>query len=201
MDGYGAMTTPESTVSHDNRIRGTYHCGVADARSHPPAGVGYHTPRVLRTILSGAIVVTLLTSAAILVRLGGRRIEGPMPLSLLGFMALLFTPGLDVGLIMMPLTEFPRYAREPVYAFANPLAIAFGFWGFLVWGFYFLTTFYFLAVEPHVGCSRSRREADQQRGHHRHVRVHGAPPAAQPAVLCAVDWRAAALPASWPRRC
>jgi choline-glycine betaine transporter len=105
---------------------------------------------VLQTILSAAIVVTLLTSAAILVRQGGRRIEGPMPLSLLGFMALLFTSGLDVGLIMMPLTEFPRYAREPEYAFANPLAIAFGFWGFLVWGFYFLTTFYFLAVEPHV---------------------------------------------------
>ena len=73
-----------------------------------------------------------------------------MPLSLLGFMALLFTSGLDVGLIMLPLTEFPLYAREPVYAFANPLAIAFGFWGFLVWGFYFLTTFYFLAIEPHV---------------------------------------------------
>jgi hypothetical protein len=73
-----------------------------------------------------------------------------MPLSLLGFMALLFTSGLDVGLIMLPLTEFPLYARESVYAFANPLAIAFGFWGFLVWGFYFLTTFYFLAIEPHV---------------------------------------------------
>ena len=43
-----------------------------------------------------------------------------MPLSLLGFMALLFTSGLDVGLIMLPLTEFPLYAREPVYAFANP---------------------------------------------------------------------------------
>jgi glycine betaine transporter len=37
-----------------------------------------------------------------------------------------------------------------VYGFANPLAVAFGSWGFLVWGFYFLTTFYFLAVEPHV---------------------------------------------------
>ena len=37
-----------------------------------------------------------------------------------------------------------------MYAFANPLAIAFGFWGFLVWGFYFLTTFYFLTVEPHL---------------------------------------------------
>lgn len=73
-----------------------------------------------------------------------------MPLSLLGFVAILFTSGLDVGLVMFPLTEFPTYAREPAYAFANPLAITFGFWGFLVWGFYFLTTFYFLVVEPRV---------------------------------------------------
>ena len=105
---------------------------------------------MLLTILSAAIVVTLLTSAAIVLGWGGRRVEGAMPLSLPGFMALLFTSGLDVGLIMLPLTEFPLYAREPVYAFANPLAIAFGSWGFLVWGFYFLTTFYFLAVEPRL---------------------------------------------------
>jgi glycine betaine transporter len=105
---------------------------------------------VLQVILSAAIIVTLATSAAIVASAGGRRLEGPMPLSLMGFMALLFTSGLDVGLIMLPLTEFPIYAADPAYAFANPLAIAFGFWGFLVWGFYFLTTFYFLVVEPHV---------------------------------------------------
>jgi choline-glycine betaine transporter len=105
---------------------------------------------VTQAILSAAIVVTLLTSVLIVLRWGGRRVQGPLPLSLFGFMALLFTSGLDVGLIMLPLTEFPIYAREPAYAFANPLAIAFGSWGFLVWGFYFLTTFYFLAVEPHV---------------------------------------------------
>jgi len=104
----------------------------------------------LQTILSAAIIVTLLTSAVIVLRWGGRRVEGAMPLSLLGFMAVLFTSGLDVGLIMFPLTEFPVYARDPAYAFANPLAVAFGFWGFLVWGFYFLTTFYFLVVEPRV---------------------------------------------------
>ncbi|MDH4066686.1 MAG: BCCT family transporter, partial [Acidobacteriota bacterium] len=104
----------------------------------------------MQTILSAAIVITLLTSAVIVLRWGGRRVEGPMPLSLFSFLAVLFTSGLDVGLIMFPLTEFPVYAREPVYAFSNPLAIAFGFWGFLVWGFYFLTTFYFLVVEPRM---------------------------------------------------
>ncbi|WP_293678715.1 BCCT family transporter [uncultured Phenylobacterium sp.] len=101
-------------------------------------------------MLSAAIVVTLLTAAAIVVGWGGRRVAGPQPLSLPGFMALLFTSGLDVGLVMLPLTEFPVYAREPTYAFANPLAIAFGSWGFLVWGFYFLTTFYFVALEPRL---------------------------------------------------
>ena len=49
---------------------------------------------------------------------------------------------------MFPLTEFPTYETDAVYAFANPLAIEFGFWGFLVWAFYFLTTFYFAAIEP-----------------------------------------------------
>jgi choline-glycine betaine transporter len=51
---------------------------------------------------------------------------------------------------MFPLVEFPVYALEAEYSFANPLAIEFGFWGFLVWAFYFLTTFYFCIVEPKV---------------------------------------------------
>lgn len=105
---------------------------------------------VLQAILSAAILVTLATSAAILLVRGHRHVEGRLPLPLLECMALLFTTGLDVGLVMLPLTEFPTYAHDPAYAFANPLAIAFGMWGFLVWGFYFLTTFYFLVVEPHA---------------------------------------------------
>jgi len=51
---------------------------------------------------------------------------------------------------MFPLVEFPVYASEEPYSFTNPLAIEFGFWGFLVWAFYFLTTFYFCIVEPRV---------------------------------------------------
>jgi choline-glycine betaine transporter len=49
---------------------------------------------------------------------------------------------------MFPLTEFPLYEADPAFGFTNPLAAEFGFWGFLVWGFYFLTTFYFAVVEP-----------------------------------------------------
>ncbi|GAB5488270.1 MAG: BCCT family transporter [Parasphingorhabdus sp.] len=68
----------------------------------------------------------------------------------MAFTAILFTSGLDVGLILFPLKEFPTYEAEAIYSFANPLAIEFGFWGFLVWGFYFLTTFYFCVIEPRL---------------------------------------------------
>jgi choline-glycine betaine transporter len=81
---------------------------------------------------------------------------GQTPLSLVAFSAILFTSGLDVGLIMFPLVEFPVYAAEEAYSFTNPLAIEFGFWGFLVWAFYFLTTFYFCIVEPKVGLFQLR---------------------------------------------
>ncbi len=101
-------------------------------------------------LLTIAIMVTLLTSVYILIRAGNVRCKGEIPSSLFAFIAILFTSGLDVGLIMFPLTEFPTYAAEEVYQFTNPLAIEFGFWGFLVWAFYFLTTFYFCVIEPKV---------------------------------------------------
>ncbi|NND67130.1 MAG: BCCT family transporter [Halioglobus sp.] len=104
----------------------------------------------MNTILTIAIAVTLLTSVVIVLRLGSTVCEGRMPSSLFAFSAILFTSGLDVGLIMFPLTEFPVYEAEAAYQFANPLAIEFGMWGFLVWAFYFLTTFYFCRVEPQL---------------------------------------------------
>ena len=101
-------------------------------------------------ILSMAIAITLGTSLFICLRWRNLVVTGPTPLPLLAFSAILFTSGLDVGLIMFPLVEFPVYASEEPYGFTNPLAIEFGFWGFLVWAFYFLTTFYFCIVEPRV---------------------------------------------------
>jgi len=94
------------------------------------------------------MAVTMLTALILVIRWGNTRCTGVMPVSFFTFIAILFTSGLDVGLIMFPLVDFELYASEPTYAFANPLAIEFGFWGFLVWGFYFLTTFYFCIVEP-----------------------------------------------------
>ncbi len=101
-------------------------------------------------ILSVAIAITLATSVFICIKWRDLTCTGPTPLSVLAFSAILFTSGLDVGLIMFPLVEFPVYAAEVQYSFTNPLAIEFGFWGFLVWAFYFLTTFYFCIVEPRV---------------------------------------------------
>ncbi len=81
-------------------------------------------------------------------------VVGVTPVPLFTFVAILFTSGLDVGLIMFPLAfDYPLYAdvaTEPAYGFTNPLALEFGFWGFLIWGFYFLTTFYFCVIEPRV---------------------------------------------------
>ena len=99
-------------------------------------------------ILSIAILITLLTSLVLATRWRNVVCTGPLPVSLFTFIAILFTSGLDVGLIMFPLVDFEVYATETPYAFTNPLALEFGFWGFLVWGFYFLTTFYFCIVEP-----------------------------------------------------
>lgn len=101
-------------------------------------------------ILTVAMVVTLLTAIVLLIGWRNTVCTGPMPVRFFTFIAILFTSGLDVGLIMFPLVDFEAYAADPVYAFANPLAIEFGFWGFLVWGFYFLTTFYFCLVEPRL---------------------------------------------------
>ena len=102
----------------------------------------------MNLILSIAIAMTLLTSAFLVFRFANLKLQGTDPLPLTAFMAIIFTSGLDVGLIMFPLTEFPVYETEAAYGFTNALAIEFGFWGFLVWAFYFLTTFYFCVVEP-----------------------------------------------------
>jgi len=99
-------------------------------------------------ILTVAMAITLVTAAVLLIGWRNSVCTGPMPVTFFTFIAILFTSGLDVGLIMFPLVDFELYASDSDYAFANPLAVEFGFWGFLVWGFYFLTTFYFCLVEP-----------------------------------------------------
>jgi choline-glycine betaine transporter len=103
--------------------------------------------------LSAGILFTLFCILVILYKWGNIRCTGVTPVGTFTFIAILFTSGLDVGLIMFPLTEFAGYAdigTSPEYAFTNPLAIEFGFWAFLIWSFYFLTCFYFCILEPKV---------------------------------------------------
>lgn len=104
-------------------------------------------------LLSAGLIFTLLAVIFCLVRWGNVKCIGVTPVKTFTFIAILFTSGLDVGLIMFPLTEFAGYAdltASPEYGFSNPLAIEFGFWGFMIWGFYFLTCFYFCIIEPRV---------------------------------------------------
>ncbi|MFT6925628.1 MAG: glycine betaine transporter [Psychromonas sp.] len=103
--------------------------------------------------LSIGILFTFTAIAFIIYRWGNMKCIGVTPVRKFTFIAILFTSGLDVGLIMFPLTEFAGYAdlvNSPEYAFSNPLAIEFGFWAFLIWAFYFLTSFYFCVIEPRV---------------------------------------------------
>lgn len=108
----------------------------------------------LSSWLSLGMVFILVAVAIVLLRCGSWQLRGQSPVSKSIFIAILFTSGLDVGLIMFPLTEFPVYENtvsNPEYAFSNPLAIEFGFWGVMVWAIYFLTCFYFCALEPRLG--------------------------------------------------
>ncbi|MCJ8317712.1 BCCT family transporter [Idiomarina sp.] len=103
------------------------------------------------TLVGAGMILFMALVLLILWRWGAMPLQGKIPVSTLVFVAILFTSGLDVGLIMFPLTEFPVYENlkeNSEYAFANPLAIEFGFWGFMVWAIYFVTCFYFCALEP-----------------------------------------------------
>jgi len=109
---------------------------------------------MLTSIISFGVILAFVLVIFCTLKWWNLTLTGTNPQPLYIFIAILFTSGLDVGLIMFPLAfDFPLYAdtaTNPEYAFTNPLALEFGFWGFLIWAFYFLTTFYFCAVEPRV---------------------------------------------------
>ncbi|MCW8331379.1 hypothetical protein MD588_21525 [Photobacterium sp. SDRW27] len=107
----------------------------------------------MTTWLIIGILFTFFAIAFVIYRWGNVQCIGVTPVRTFTFIAILLTSGLDVGLIMFPLTEFAGYAdlaSSPEYSFSNPLAIEFGFWAFLIWAFYFLTCFYFCVLEPRV---------------------------------------------------
>ena len=109
---------------------------------------------MLTAILTYGCILAFVLVIFITIKWWNLRLTGTDPVSLFVFISILFTSGLDVGLVMFPLAfDFPLYAdteANPTFAFTNPLAIEFGMWGFLIWAFYFLTGFYFCVIEPRV---------------------------------------------------
>lgn len=105
---------------------------------------------LMTTVLTIAVLTSISLTVAVLLFKGGEKVQGGYPLSRGAFVAVLFCSGLDVGLIMFPLTEYPVYEKEAEYAFAHPLAIELGMWGLVIWSFYFLTAYYFLCLEPRL---------------------------------------------------
>ncbi len=103
-------------------------------------------------MLAAIITVATLTAYFIAILVGtlfrNTRCHGENPVPTVTFIAILFTSGLDVGLLMFPLVDFKLFSETTSYSFTNPLAIEFGLWGGLVWLFYFNTTTYFCLVEP-----------------------------------------------------
>ena len=79
------------------------------------------------------------------------RTSAESPLSALSLIAVLFTSGLDGGLVMLPLIEFPTYQdanQFPTYQHLSPLFLEYVFWGASVWLIYFVSAAYFCFVEP-----------------------------------------------------
>ncbi len=108
----------------------------------------------MTSIITFGVLMAFALVIFVTIKWWNLRLEGTNPVSLFVFISILFTSGLDVGLVMFPLAwDFPLYAdvaSEPAYGVTNPLAIEFGYWGFLIWAFYFLTGFYFCVIEPKV---------------------------------------------------
>lgn len=97
--------------------------------------------------------VTCVLVVLFLYQFGRVRLQSEYQTSFFTFVAILFTTGLDAGLIMLPLTEFAQIADpslNPELQFAHPLAIEFGFWAGGVWAIYFVTCIYFCLLEPKV---------------------------------------------------
>lgn len=98
-----------------------------------------------------AVLLTLLSTAYLLLFRGSDTLKSGRGVGRFTFFAILFTTGLDGGLLLLPLLDFKHHliaSRYPEYAFSNPLAIEFGFWGFWNWTVYFVTACYFSLYEP-----------------------------------------------------
>ena len=100
------------------------------------------------------LVTSYICIAYVLIKWGNIRCIGETPMRTPVFMAILFTSGWEVGVIMLPMIDFLRYEdliNYPEYGFTNPLAMEFASMGFAIWSGYFITCFYFCVIEPKIG--------------------------------------------------
>jgi len=100
------------------------------------------------------LVTNYICIAYVLIKWGNIRCIGETPMKTPVFMAILFTSGWEVGVIMLPMIDFPMFEdliNYPEYGFTNPLAMEFASMGFAIWSGYFITCFYFCVIEPKVG--------------------------------------------------
>lgn len=102
----------------------------------------------MRLLISVGILLFIVVGIFLCWRYRKVKLSGDTPSSSAVLVAILFTSGLDSGFILMPLVEFPSYQSDPSYGFVNPLAIELGFWGLTAWFLYFVSTLYFLTLEP-----------------------------------------------------
>mgnify|MGYP004144937663 CR=1 FL=1 len=63
----------------------------------------------MTAVLTLALALTSVAILALALRHGGVRLYGPQPVGTATLIAILFTSGLDVGLILFPLLDFDRY--------------------------------------------------------------------------------------------
>lgn len=102
----------------------------------------------MSTIIGVGVVGILILGVVLMFLYRKNTLTGSEPASITALTAILFTSGLDGGFILLPLIEYNQYATDEVYQFTNPLAIEMGFWGISAWAMYFVSTLYFLTLEP-----------------------------------------------------
>ncbi len=98
-----------------------------------------------------AALLTLGLTLYLLMFQGNEVIQSGQKVHLATLFAILFTTGLDGGLLLLPLLDFKHHliaSQYPEYLFAHPIAIEFGFWGGWSWAVYFVTACYFALFEP-----------------------------------------------------
>jgi len=102
----------------------------------------------MSAIIGVGVIIILILGLVLIYAFRNQRLTGEEPSALSALVAILFTSGLDGGFILLPLIEYQQYTQDQSYHFTNPLSIEMGFWGITAWALYFVSSLYFLTLEP-----------------------------------------------------